>query len=521
MKMAEKHKSGRTYEEIEKEIVTEGFFSEYLPPCFYFNQKALKNPPPQACDTIKPISFSMNRYNNNDARRTIYIPEIGSYLATHMYMKEHKIYRELIELCKNNDHSFSPILDKYGRVRQHEESYLYERGTKFSEYIDNISEKLILASGAKAILKLDISNCYSSFYLHMIPAIALGLEEADKQYKKALLKSTGSDINLNPTYVIFRDFDAVVRRQNSNQTNGLLPGILSSKIIVESLLCRIDKEIEAQGINFVRYVDDYEVFLYDNNIDYVISKFTTILKKYGFTLNSEKTKVLEFPYYIIDNFEKILDDKLSDKIDNADLMEIFNSFYRLEKDSSKGAIHYLLKVLENYTDRIECKDLCKSYLLTIMSNDPRSLTKACELLIENNNSEEKLTASDIKIISDMLTKHIEKEYDLEAIWLLYLLIETNNINAESEDLISCIINSENELLQLMLFSSNLLNSAHIESIKSKAKSWILLYELYQKDIIEETYFFDQLAINQNKTMYTKLKNNNIHFIDFSVHQYNI
>jgi hypothetical protein len=73
----------------------------------------------------------------------------------------------------------------------------------------------------------------------------------------------------------------------------------------------------------------------------------------------------------------------------------------------------------------------------------------------------------------------------------------------------------------MLFSSNLLNSAHIESIKSKAKSWILLYELYQKDIIEETYFFDQLAINQNKTMYTKLKNNNIHFIDFSVHQHNI
>ena len=57
--------------------------------------------------------------------------------------------------------------------------------------------------------------------------------------------------------------------------------------------------------------------------------------------------------------------------------------------------------------------------------------KEKQKMVEANNSEEKLTASDIKIISDMLTKHIEKEYDLEAIWLLYLLIETNNINAES------------------------------------------------------------------------------------------
>ena len=81
----------RNYSEIQKQIALTGFFSEYLPPCFYLNPSVLNHTPPQKCDLIPPYSFSMSRFNGNEARRTIFIPEIGSYIVAYMYMKENDI----------------------------------------------------------------------------------------------------------------------------------------------------------------------------------------------------------------------------------------------------------------------------------------------------------------------------------------------------------------------------------------------------------------------------------------------
>lgn len=177
----------RDYKFLEKNIAIDGFFSEYLPPCFSFDENVLKNPPPNPCDLITPYSFTMSRFNGNESRRTIFIPEIGSYLAAHFYMQENGIYKELIEFTESCDHSFSPVLDQDDCIAYHEQSY---HGTPVdgevlsSKYIVNIGEKIIRAAGAKKILKLDISNCYSSFYMHMIPAIRLGAETAEIEYNK-------------------------------------------------------------------------------------------------------------------------------------------------------------------------------------------------------------------------------------------------------------------------------------------------------------------------------------------------
>ena len=72
-----------------------------------------------------------------------------------------------------------------------------------------------------------------------------------------------------------------IRKQNLNRTNGLLVGPLLSKIIVEAILTRIDLELEAVGIHFSRYVDDYEVYLYRHEEKEIISVFEKILKQYG------------------------------------------------------------------------------------------------------------------------------------------------------------------------------------------------------------------------------------------------
>ena len=175
----------RNYDKIQEEIALTGFFSEYLPPCFSLNSKVLNYPPSQNCDLIAPHSFSMSRFNGNDSRRTIFIPEIGSYLAAYQYMKEKNIIQELIEFTERSKHSFSPILGEDDSIIRHEQVYCPNQNVRklSNDYIANIGKKIIFASGAKKVLKLDISNCFASFYVHMIPAIIFGYKAAQKEYE--------------------------------------------------------------------------------------------------------------------------------------------------------------------------------------------------------------------------------------------------------------------------------------------------------------------------------------------------
>lgn len=180
--------STEEYANLDKKIRDTGFFSEYLPPCFQLNSDVFHHLPGAKCDLIPPYNFNMSRFNQNDARRTISIPEIGAYAVTHAYMKDHHIMKDLVEFTAGNDCSFSPILGEDNSIMRHEQSYglagamREENGQIPSNYISNLATKIIRASGAKKVLKLDISNFFSSFYLHMIPVIILGLDETNIQY---------------------------------------------------------------------------------------------------------------------------------------------------------------------------------------------------------------------------------------------------------------------------------------------------------------------------------------------------
>ena len=94
----------------------------------------------------------------------------------------------------------------------------------------------------------------------MIPAIMLGVEEANNQYQHMRRREAVSDI-----YEKYRKLDSVYRRQNLERTNGLLVGPLSSRIIAEGMLTRIDRDLHNEELNYTRYVDDYDVYLYEDN----------------------------------------------------------------------------------------------------------------------------------------------------------------------------------------------------------------------------------------------------------------
>lgn len=508
-----KHWEKNTKDNFYDNLFFNGFFSEYLPPCFELDKKVLctfDDFLSKDYDVIQPCSFTMSRFNSNNSRRTIFIPEIVSYVSLNSYIRKKEIIEELIHFIDENSSSFSRIITEDGTLVKHDEEYvLYTTvGDKIQvQYIDNIVKKLLLSSGAKKILKLDIANCYSSFYTHNIPAIIMGYDKAQENYKKNIRRDM-SDEKSDENYKKYNELDKMIRRQNKNQTNGLLVGPIISKIIVEGLLTRIDIELKDKGILFTRYVDDYEVFLFEDNEESIKNIFIAILKKYGFDLNYEKIETIDFPYYIVDNFDKIIELYRHGNVDDYSLVQLFNDFFRIEKAGAKGAIRYLLKSLDANPIDVKNKELFDSYIITIMSNDSRSLTKACSLLIGCSQEHNKLIDKHIKQIEDMIINNIKKNYDLEVIWLLYILIETENITKDGK-IVEEILKSNNEIAKLMILRKGF--TSYIDKIKQKAESWLLNYELFVADIIEIEELCKRIPIQHYKDMYIKFKEQNIHF----------
>lgn len=122
------------------------------------------------------------------------------------------------------------------------------------------------------------------------------------------------------------------------------------------------------------------------------------------------------------------------------------------------------------------------------------MTKACSILI-NDKEEYTLSPVDVNNILKLLNRHIIYEHDLEVIWLLYLLIKTDNLES-GNPIIDSIVGTQNELAYLVLFHNNLLDDQQKDTIKQKAHSWILLYEMYSSDVLSETEFFEKLSIHK-------------------------
>lgn len=505
------------YTTITNDFIKNGFFSEYLPPVFSIHNSfdPCSVTLSSSVDLVLPLSFNMSRFTDDGKRRTIYIPEFGNYIATVKYMKDKNLIQDIINLSRDSN-SFSPLIQANGELTRHER--LYNFGITINEadqeafkstYVPNVVEKICRAKGAKGILSLDVSNFYQSIYTHLIPCIKLGYENAETQYK--LQKANNADPSITDDYRVYVMLDEHVRNMNVARTNGLLPGTLISQFLAEGLLSRIDAELVQQNIKFVRYVDDYEIFIYDeNNIDKIQNSISKTLGKYFLNLNNEKTKYTPFPYYVIENLEKIYTDYLGTNHTTEDVLKLFNTFFDMEKQGTKGAIRFLIKSL-NQSFVSPNDELMFSYLLNVLVNDSRSLVKVCELLIERKNSIH-FGESELTLIDELLTKQIENNNQLETIWLLYLRKRLSNRRLCSKTS-NMIISGNNDLAKILLleeYKSSLSNKA-VETIINSASSWILCYHLFYRDYITKNEFSAKSHITKNLAFYAKLKRERFSF----------
>jgi len=497
-------------------------FSEYLPSSFNIDKTSSKDiysvSTPKSADQLHPLIFTMSNFNKNGKRRQIFIPEIVSYLVLVNHIISTNILTEIIDVSKNSKHSLSKNTNLSNGIDEfikHDIDYgvVSQNGTDQNlNYINNLSSKIKRSSGSVAILYLDISNFYKNIYTHYLSSIKIGLDNALIEYNKKIRQQAVSQ-----DYNKYNNLDIYIRKQNRSETIGILTGPRLSNYIAEAFLSKIDEELysnliqnsKLNGIDFVRYVDDYEFFVKDiHTIDMIINIVESTMYKYRLTLNESKTRIEDFPYYINNNLDKLKNILSKTNIDYQDTMDLFDKFFLLEKQGVKGSIRYLTKSIDN-VDPFDDKDLLISYLLNILINDDRSLIKVCQKLISNK-SKLILNSKHFEIIENQLIKSINYNLDLEVIWLTYLICKID-VSKLKSDLIDLIIKSKNDLAIIILLNEATLNTQNISSVIQNAKSWLLCYELYSKNLINESDLISTLQLNNSLDFYKNMKLNSFTF----------
>jgi hypothetical protein len=510
-------------QQVIDEFKYESLFSEYLPESFNFDKSKtfdiFQIKLPKIFDQIHPHKFTMSNFTKIGKRRQIFIPEIISYIEVINHMLSNNIFDEIITISQNSNHSLSKNTFSSGGIDQlikHDLNYgttVNSNPINKSQFLLNHSLKMKRSIGSIAILYLDIANFYKNIYTHYLACIKIGLNQSLTQYYFQIQGLTTS-----VDYQKYSKLDSLIIKQNKSETIGILTGPRLSNYIAEAYLCKIDETLDfnlranpqLSSIDFVRYVDDYEFFVKDkNDVEKVIQIVESTLFEYRLTLNDSKTNLIDFPYYINNNLEKLANDTLSKtKINLSDTLELFDKFFILEKSGVKGAIRYLTNSIDD-VKIFDDLDLLITYMINILINDDRSLIKICQKFISKK-TDFNFKAEHYKLVLDYLIKKLENNNDLEVIWLVYLICILDSSKLD-DSIIDNLIDNANELVLIILLNEKNLTVAKKDKIKQSSKSWILCYQLFLKGEIDETTFISKLELNKSVQFYKNMKLNNISF----------
>lgn len=493
-----------------------GYFCEHIPPCFNTKNFGkflnLKYDSIHCCYSANDaITFPLEITIAKDGllRREIYIPHIVSYI-------------EVIKYIENN---FELIFDRIKNKHSESKANILVPFDYHSFYRKSIKNRNTWFSGAKYKLKLDISNCFNSIYTHSIAWAFLKKEKAKLMHANKITKS--------PIYNIADGLDYRIRMMKGNETNGILTGPYTSRLISELIFAACDKDLEHIGLNFTRYVDDYNFYFNtETELKNSLSNIANILNRFNFRINENKIKIEKFPFDTIDNLEESFNDIFS--ISNNPVYAILQEASKLVMDGKKGAFKYAFKYLyKKKIDKMDDKVLVFSYIVSIVVNYPFLSCYAIPLL-------DKLKVffdpyDDTKKLNRLLKNEISANHDQEVLWLLFIMIRyESKITVEN---ICDILDGKNDLAIIMVL--DIINNHRIyireydmkkeeydrkiekhiiklsNALKDEGmytKRWLLKYEIaYRK------FKFNKALKNTNmikNPVYKIFKSNKIDFYDF-------
>lgn len=485
------------------QITQYGYFAEFFPNCFNSDILAGKIDeiipllPKITKKVIKPISSPsiISIYKNDVARRVISLPNPETFLNVVKHMADNW---EMLVKTTESTNSLSPIIF----IHEYQDgfceflnssNYRDAKRTK-SDFAKSSKSRIITSLGCKYQLKLDISNCYNSIYTHSISWAVCEKKLAKKYFRD---KSPSS---LKMKYEFSDRLDELTRYQKNNETNGIVVGPFTSRIVSEIILARIDCILREKSFLFKRYVDDYRFyFTTEAQAQESVIVIERILNEYNLNINTMKTEITKFPYEIYSNMKV----EFEKAYENDGILGAINIASKFYQSGESGAYKYLLKMIQDSIIDTDDFEVIISMLVNILLLDPKHGQYITRFLKSNllYIDKEKLC----KILNDELSRSLSLGLQQESLCFLHMFIELN-LEVDGENILS-VLKSDNDfaiILGLDLwknrnrsvvrssFVAKQINESIIElSNQLKGENfygsrWLLLYEIKMHGLIDSS-----------------------------------
>ncbi|VVM99550.1 hypothetical protein PS631_03273 [Pseudomonas fluorescens] len=486
------------YSSIPIALSSERHFSEALTRWNYFpNQKdsASELPPcfttrrftPEIAEDLSKIpildsrkqqwfdlaEYRVTRYNN--ITRTLGLLHPLGYARLHA-----KIMANYDEISKLSSSDQSAI-----KIEEHVDGRIIIMN--YESHEDRTSAALEDTFGKRFRAHTDISNCFGSVYTHSLEWAIQGYEEAKKNlYAKP--KHWSSLL------------DTALRNTKRNETSGLPIGPAASNIAVEIILCRIDKILDGYKFIFTRYIDDYTAYCetHDEAQDF-IRILGQELANYRLSLNLNKTTIKELPEPLQDPWTSLLNNALPKRTDSDGALELNTSeainyldfAVRLNKETPDGSVlRYAISAIAPRAKEAAAIAIF-NYTLNLAWHFPALLPLLEKIDARSEHYDIDATHEKLNKIISINALHRRSD---GMCWALYYLKQLNR--EPGEDQAKEVIKSKDcaAITMLCKFNSsfNLAKNYALEVVTNAAlyeldKNWLLLYELYIHNHIENPY----------------------------------
>lgn len=480
-----------------------GYFAEQFPDCF--SSKSFSENVDELL-TLAPCSRNKTRasnkhstspstlsmYKNDISRRVLSVPNPEAFLRLTNFMQQHW---SQIKYSSKSKHSLSPITSIRNYPEDPEEFLNCESVREAlhvkSDFINGIKQCIRASIGYKYRLNIDISNFYNSIYTHSITWAVCGKKDA-KRYFRSKEPSELKDL-----YEFADSLDCFTRFLKNNETNGIVVGPYTSRIVSELILSRIDKNLSEKGFIFKRYVDDYKMyFRSEEQALESLPIIEKILNEYNLALNTSKTSVQRYPYEVISQMQDIFNSAF-----NKDgIFGVLNSAAQLHLSGEKGAYKYALKYIRNEPIPHEDLQIIIPTLTNTMLIDPKYGKYVTQYLKANLESIKKETLT--VIFNEELRSSLNNELQQESL-LFVQIIRDLDLTIDADNIIS-ILKSDNDFatiiaLDLWKYRNHSVNrnraqahkinttiSEFATSLKGEQFSgsrWLLLYEIIMHRLV--------------------------------------
>lgn len=502
-------------ENFKSQMLGFGYFYELLPPCFCSQSfakhakeafKALGRKKP----VTEPLLISTQKTDNS--RRTIAIPNPWSFLST-VHIFDSNLAR--CQQFATSSHSHSPITfihfydnapDGFEKAEMiNSEAHRAHLGAR-STFVANLKERLTVALGRPYKLTVDLATFYDSIYTHALSWSLCGKREAKRWH--ALIENRQEKQHPEdepPDYKLADQLDAAIRRQKSNETNGIVTGPFTSRIFSEMLLCGVDKQLEKRAnptrgkVAFRRYVDDYSFYFRSREeAEQALTLIEQVLHEFGLRINHSKVSIERYPFDILRDLRRAF--KRAFEVHGV--FGVLNQASIFTEDGEKGAYKYALKWLKGRVpSKIEDSEI--SMLVNIGISYPN-----CSVLALNRIKEYGKTTGNQDLataVNMTMATALESKHDQEALNGFYYCAELNlNIWASN---IESAISKGNDLCKIIALDYIRHRKAKIsqwderepgimqavDSLEQSLKSattdgphWLLLFESLNHDLMNVT-----------------------------------